>query len=181
MLAETRGWLSARTSVHTDWTVADLLTAKERAGSTVSVVIPAKNEAATVGAVVAGIVAEQLLAAVRDHHPDVAIVDIRMPPTHTTEGLDAARVIREEAPGIGIVVLSAHVDVEHAMELLAGGHTVTLIDKRPSVFSADPVEDVFVADRDADFVEYVAARVAERRAAEDAFFAGADPRTGELR
>ena len=40
---------------------------------------------------------------------------------------------------------------------------------------------MFVADRDADFVEYVAARVAERRAAEDAFFAGADPRTGELR
>ena len=63
MLAETRGWLSARTSVHTDWTVADLLIAKERAGSTVSVVIPAKNEAATVGAVVAGIVAELVRAA----------------------------------------------------------------------------------------------------------------------
>ena len=63
MLAETCGWLSARTSVHTDWTVADLLTAKERAGSTVSVVIPAKNEAATVGAVVAGIVAELVRAA----------------------------------------------------------------------------------------------------------------------
>ena len=63
MLAETRGWLSERTSVHTDWTVADLLAAKERAGSTVSVVIPAKNEAATVGAVVAGIVAELVRAA----------------------------------------------------------------------------------------------------------------------
>jgi len=50
----------------------------------------------------------------------------------------------------------------------------------PGENPADPVEDVFVADRDRDFVEYVAARVAERRAAEDAFFAGADPTTGEL-
>jgi DNA-binding NarL/FixJ family response regulator len=47
-----------------------------------------------------------------------------MPPTHTTEGLDAARVIREELPGTGILVLSAHVDVEHAMELLASGHNI---------------------------------------------------------
>ncbi|WP_417235205.1 hypothetical protein [Arthrobacter sp.] len=51
----------------------------------------------------------------------------------------------------------------------------------PGEESADPVEDVFVADRDQDFVEYVAAQVAERRAAEDAFFAGADPETGEIR
>jgi DNA-binding NarL/FixJ family response regulator len=47
-----------------------------------------------------------------------------MPPTHTTEGLDAARVIRQELPEIGIMVLSAHVDVEDAMELLAGGRGV---------------------------------------------------------
>ena len=51
----------------------------------------------------------------------------------------------------------------------------------PGEDPADPVEDVFVADRDQDFVEYVAAHVAERRAAEDAFFAGADPETGEIR
>src|SRR6267378_1311479 len=53
-----------------------------------------------------------------------AIVDIRMPPTHTTEGLDAARAIREEFPDIGILVLSAYVDVEHAMELLATGQRI---------------------------------------------------------
>jgi serine/threonine-protein kinase PknK len=68
--------------------------------------------------------ASALLDLVRAETPDLVLVDIRMPPTHTTEGLDAARVIREEAPGIGIVVLSAHVDVEHAMELLAGGHGI---------------------------------------------------------
>ncbi|MGZ1489455.1 hypothetical protein [Brevibacterium sediminis] len=51
----------------------------------------------------------------------------------------------------------------------------------PGEDPADPVEDVFVADRDQDFVEYVAVHVAERRAAEDAFFAGADPETGEIR
>jgi DNA-binding NarL/FixJ family response regulator len=63
-----------------------------------------------------------LLALVREHTPDVVIVDIRMPPTHTTEGLEAARVIREEFPEIGVVVLSAFVEVEHAVELLASGH-----------------------------------------------------------
>lgn len=51
----------------------------------------------------------------------------------------------------------------------------------PGEEPADPVEDVFIADRDQDFVEYVAVHVAERRAAEDAFFAGADPATGEIR
>ena len=51
--------------------------------------------------------------------PELVVVDIRMRPTHTTEGLDAARVIRRELPETGILVLSAHVEVEHAMELLA--------------------------------------------------------------
>jgi len=65
--------------------------------------------------------ASELLSLVRKHDPDLVLVDIRMPPTHTTEGLDAARIIKEERPGTGIVVLSAHVDVEHAMELLGHG------------------------------------------------------------
>ena len=52
------------------------------------------------------------------------LVDIRMPPTHTTEGLEAARVIREELPETGILVLSAHAEVEHAMELLASGRGI---------------------------------------------------------
>jgi DNA-binding NarL/FixJ family response regulator len=64
---------------------------------------------------------QRLIDVVRDQVPDLAIVDIRMPPTHTTEGLDAARTIREEFPELGVVVLSAFVDVEHAMELLASG------------------------------------------------------------
>ena len=64
---------------------------------------------------------DELLALVREHQPELAVVDIRMPPTQTTEGLAAARAIREESPGVAILVLSAHVDVEHAMDLLAGG------------------------------------------------------------
>ena len=63
----------------------------------------------------------ELVALVRDHQPELAIVDIRMPPTHTSEGLDAARLIREELPQTAIVVLSAHVQVDQAMDLLAGG------------------------------------------------------------
>jgi serine/threonine-protein kinase PknK len=65
--------------------------------------------------------ASELVALVREHRPDLAIVDIRMPPSHTTEGLDAARVIREEVPETAIVVLSAHVEVEHAMDILGSG------------------------------------------------------------
>jgi DNA-binding NarL/FixJ family response regulator len=65
--------------------------------------------------------AGQLIAAVRDKHPDLVIVDIRMPPDHSTEGLDAARVIRAELPQTAVLVLSAHVEVEHAMDLLASG------------------------------------------------------------
>jgi DNA-binding NarL/FixJ family response regulator len=64
---------------------------------------------------------DQLLSVARTVRPDLAIIDIRMPPTHTTEGLDAARAIREELPDIGILVLSAYVDVEHATGLLGAG------------------------------------------------------------
>ena len=63
----------------------------------------------------------ELLALVRSTEPEVAIIDIRMPPAYETEGLQAARVIREELPDTAIIVLSAHVEVEEAMELLAGG------------------------------------------------------------
>jgi DNA-binding NarL/FixJ family response regulator len=65
--------------------------------------------------------AVELLALVRSAQADVAIVDIRMPPTHTTEGLEAARTIRQERPDTAIIVLSAHVEVDEAMDLLAGG------------------------------------------------------------
>ena len=63
----------------------------------------------------------ELLAQVRAARPEVAVIDIRMPPQHATEGLEAARVIRAELPGTAIIVLSAHVEIEEAMELLAGG------------------------------------------------------------
>jgi DNA-binding NarL/FixJ family response regulator len=65
-----------------------------------------------------------LLDVVREHDPDLIIVDIRMPPGHDTEGLEAARVIRAEFPKAGILVLSAHVEVDQAMELLAGGEGI---------------------------------------------------------
>jgi serine/threonine-protein kinase PknK len=68
--------------------------------------------------------AMDLLSLVRHTPPDLVIVDIRMPPGYSTEGLQAARVIRDEFPEVGILVLSAHADVEHAMELLAGGRKI---------------------------------------------------------
>ncbi|MBB3601400.1 serine/threonine-protein kinase PknK [Mycolicibacterium sp. BK556] len=66
----------------------------------------------------------ELLELVRRERPELVITDIRMPPTHSTEGLDAARLIKDEAPGTAILVLSAHVDVDHALELLSGGHAI---------------------------------------------------------
>jgi DNA-binding NarL/FixJ family response regulator len=63
----------------------------------------------------------ELVELVREHRPELAIVDIRMPPTHTTEGLDAARQLRETAPDTAILVLSAHAEVEHAMDLIGSG------------------------------------------------------------
>lgn len=65
--------------------------------------------------------ASDLLELVREHRPELAIIDIRMPPSHTIEGLDAARVIREEVPETAILVLSAHVEVEQATDLLSSG------------------------------------------------------------
>lgn len=62
-----------------------------------------------------------LMDLVETEIPDIAIVDIRMPPTQSTEGLKAAGAIRERYPSVGILVLSAFVEVEDALELLAGG------------------------------------------------------------
>ncbi len=63
----------------------------------------------------------ELLALVREQVPDLVITDIRMPPTHTTEGLQAARAIREQFPRMAILLLSAYVVVEQAIDLLASG------------------------------------------------------------
>jgi DNA-binding NarL/FixJ family response regulator len=83
-----------------------------------------------------------LLALIREHQPDLAIIDIRMPPDYLTEGLDAARVIREEYPATGILVLSAHAEVEQAMELLATGDRVGYLLKSRVTDMADFTETV---------------------------------------
>jgi DNA-binding NarL/FixJ family response regulator len=66
----------------------------------------------------------QVVELARELRPDLVLVDIRMPPDHRVEGLDAARQIREELPDIAILVLSAHVEVEHATSLLASGRGI---------------------------------------------------------
>ena len=63
--------------------------------------------------------ADDLLRKVRAHRPDVAITDIRMPPTHTDEGLRAAHEIRGELPDVGVLVLSQYVEQGYALDLLA--------------------------------------------------------------
>jgi DNA-binding NarL/FixJ family response regulator len=65
--------------------------------------------------------AEDLLRRVGAHRPDVAVVDVRMPPTHTDEGLRAAAEIRERFPGTGVLVLSQYVDEAYALDLFADG------------------------------------------------------------
>ena len=67
---------------------------------------------------------DDLVSRARVDRPDLVVVDIRMPPSQSLEGLDAAREIRAELPGTAVMVLSAHVEVEHAMELLAGGEGI---------------------------------------------------------
>jgi DNA-binding NarL/FixJ family response regulator len=64
---------------------------------------------------------EALLRAVATHRPHAVLTDIRMPPTFTTEGIDAAKRIRAEFPAIGVVVLSQYVEEEYAFELLSDG------------------------------------------------------------
>jgi DNA-binding NarL/FixJ family response regulator len=83
-----------------------------------------------------------LLALVRSARPDLAIIDIRMPPAQATEGLQAARVIRAELPGTAIIVLSAHVEVDEAIELLAGGERLGYLLKSRVTNVAEFIETV---------------------------------------
>jgi DNA-binding NarL/FixJ family response regulator len=110
----------------------------------------------------------EVLPLVRKHKPDLVLLDIRMPPTHSTEGLQAARAIRREFPDIGILVLSAHVEVDHAMDLLASGRgtgyvlkgrvtdvdefleTLERVAKGGSVVDPGVVQELFVARRRGD-------------------------------
>ena len=63
-----------------------------------------------------------LVDAVAADRPDAVVIDVRMPPTHTTEGLQAALALKHDHPEVGVLVLSQHVETRHAVELLAGGH-----------------------------------------------------------
>src|ERR1700742_2019345 len=86
--------------------------------------------------------AAELRRVVRELRPDLVIVDIRMPPRQETEGLDAARVIRRELPDVGILVLSAHAEVDEAMELLASGRAVGYVLKSRVTKVADFIATV---------------------------------------
>jgi DNA-binding NarL/FixJ family response regulator len=81
---------------------------------------------------IAGLAADgaELLRLVRDHRPDLVVLDIRMPPTYTAEGLEVARAVRAEFPDIGILVLSAHVELHRALDLLTDGHAIGYLLKR---------------------------------------------------
>jgi serine/threonine-protein kinase len=67
--------------------------------------------------------ADELLGLIADERPDVAVIDIRMPPTHTDEGVRAAREIRRRFPGVGVLVLSQYAEPEYVVELLRDGAT----------------------------------------------------------
>jgi DNA-binding NarL/FixJ family response regulator len=79
---------------------------------------------------------------VREHAPGLVVIDIRMPPTHTTEGLDAARTVRTDFPKTGILLLSAHVEVETAMDLLASGEQIGYLLKDRVMNAADFLDSV---------------------------------------
>jgi serine/threonine-protein kinase PknK len=85
---------------------------------------------------------QELVTFVGDCQPELAIIDIRMPPTHSTEGLEAAQRIRKEFPEIGILVLSAHVEVEQAMDLIAEGKRTGYILKSRVLDVADFIDAV---------------------------------------
>lgn len=84
--------------------------------------------------------AETCQDVVREHVPDLVVLDIRMPPTNTWEGLDAARAIRGEFPQIGILLLSAHVEIDTAIDLLQSGERIGYLLKSRVTRAADVVD-----------------------------------------
>ncbi len=123
--------------------------------------------------------AEALIDLARQYRPDVVIVDIRMPPGHANEGIDAARVLAATLPSVAVLLLSAHVEVEEAMELLGGEQRigyllksrVTDIDRfvgdlrrlvsGESVVDPGLVEELFAARRRVDPLAQLTARERE--------------------
>jgi DNA-binding NarL/FixJ family response regulator len=84
--------------------------------------------------------AEALLRAVRDTSPDLVVLDIRMPPSYTWEGLDAARTIRSEFTDIGILLLSAHVEIDVAIELLESSERIGYLLKNRVAHATDLID-----------------------------------------
>jgi DNA-binding NarL/FixJ family response regulator len=84
--------------------------------------------------------AQALNEQVRERTPDVVVTDIRMPPTHSTEGLESARTIRREFPAIGILLLSAYVEIEEAMDLLENGERIGYLLKSRVMNAGDLVD-----------------------------------------
>jgi DNA-binding NarL/FixJ family response regulator len=82
----------------------------------------------------------ELMELVRHHAPELVVLDIRMPPSHTTEGLDAARAVRAQFPEIGILVLSAHVEAHRAVDLLSEGRSIGYLLKSRVTEVADFLE-----------------------------------------
>ena len=121
----------------------------------------------------------ELMRLVREQQPGFAVVDIRMPPAHRTEGLEAAHVIRQEFPETALLILSAHVEVEHAMDLLGSGErsgyllksrvtdvddfveTLDRIVKGASVIDPALVQELVAARRVNDPLEHLSPREAE--------------------
>jgi DNA-binding NarL/FixJ family response regulator len=86
--------------------------------------------------------ATSLIDMVCEQRPELVVIDIRMPPSHTTEGLEAARTIRNELPDVGILLLSAHVEVETAVDLLAEGERIGYLLKSRVMRAADFLDAV---------------------------------------
>lgn len=95
----------------------------------------------------------QLVNLVRAMTPDLVVTDIRMPPTNTSEGLDAARQIRQELPDTAIMVLSAHVAVDDAMDLLAAGDRIGYLLKSRITDVADFIDSLERVARGASVVD----------------------------
>lgn len=108
---------------------------------------------------------ETLKQLIREHVPDVVVLDIRMPPTQSTEGLEAAALIRRDYPQVGILLLSAHVEVDTAVDLLKGGERIGYLLKSRVMNAADFLDAVERVARGGSVVDpaLVQELVAERR------------------
>jgi len=125
---------------------------------------------------------EDFLSAVRTHRPDVAVVDVRLPPSFTDEGLRAALAARGEIPGLPILVLSQYVEQLYARELLADGAGAVGYLLKDRVFDGDQFTDAIkrVADGGTAMDPEVIARLLARNVAAEGPLARLSPREREV-